>query len=76
MRKLLHIIPIPVDADALEPYRMKLWCTKQFGHEYWSGNRVGTWQSRFDYNYNNYNAKRIFCFEYESDAMRFALRWI
>ena len=71
MRKLLHIIPIPVDVDALEAYRMKLWCTKQFGHGYWSGNQVGIWKSRFDY-----NNKRIFCFEYESDAMRFALRWI
>lgn len=73
MRKLLHIIPIP--DDALKEYCMKLWCKEQFGHEYWSGNRDGIWESRFDYN-NVFKAKRIFCFEYESDAMRFALRWI
>ncbi len=70
MKTLKHIISIT--GDSYKEYRAAVWCQEQFGQEYWAGNKEGIWQVRMDYN-NNYS--RIFSFEYQRDAVIFALRW-
>jgi hypothetical protein len=69
MRTLKHTIQLSND----KRHKASLWCKEKFGHSYWAGNQEGIWQT--SPNYASNWGKCLFCFEYERDAILFALRW-
>lgn len=69
MSTLKHTIQLSTD----KLHKASLWCTEEFGYPYWAGNQEGIWHTGPDY--STIRNKCIFRFEYERDAILFALRW-